>query len=82
MKLLNVNNYNRTNFGMEFKLSGKTLNSISRSTGLSKDELLNLSLDDVSKLMKQRGTLKETNKFKQWLADKYKAFGEKMGLLK
>ena len=32
--------------------------------------------------MKERGSLKKPNKFKEWLSDIYKSFGEKAGLLK
>ena len=66
---------------MEFKLSGRTLEDISKSTGLSKDDLFNLSLHEASKLMKNRGALIEQNKLKQWFSDFYKKIGEKLGFL-
>lgn len=78
MKIQSINN---TSFGMTFKISGKTLDAISNSTGLSKDELFGLTLSDASKLMKERGLLKEPSKLRQWFSDMYKKFGEKMGLL-
>ena len=66
----------------KFKLSEATLNAISKSTKLSIDELHNLPLDEAAKLMKERGSIKEPSKLKQWLAKKYKEFGERTGLLK
>jgi len=78
---MKINSIDNTKFGMEFKLSGRTLDSISKSTGLSKEELFKLSLDDASKLMKERGTIKEPSRLKQWFAEKYKQFGERTGLL-
>ena len=78
---ININAKN-ISFGMNFKLSDKTLNLISKSTKLSVDELHKLPIDEASKLMKERGTLKEPNKFKEWLSDIYKSIGEKTGLLK
>ena len=41
-----------------------------------------LSIGEAEKLMKERGSLKEPSKLKRWLADKYKQFGERTGLLK
>lgn len=80
MKIISIDN--TTIFGMKFKLSNKTLSAISQSTGLTVDELHSLSMDEATKLMKERRTLKEPNKLKLWLADKYKQFGERTGLLK
>ena len=37
---------------------------------------------DVESLMIKRGAMKEPCKIKEWLSDKYKEFGEKLGLLK
>jgi hypothetical protein len=81
---------NDMSFGMKdingrnfkFKLSDATLNAISKSTGLTIDELHRLPLDEATKLMKERGTLKEPSKLWQWLSDTYRKFGEKTGLLK
>lgn len=83
MKIQSITNNNiNTNFGMKFKLSNDTLKFVSISTKLSVDELRNLSLDDAAILMKERGAIKQPNKLKQYLADKYKKFGEKTGLLR
>ena len=41
-----------------------------------------LPLSESTKLMKERGTLKEPNKLWTWMQDKYKKIGEKTGLLK
>ncbi len=81
MKIQSINEYN-TNFKMKFQFSDGTLKAISRTTKLSVDELHNLPLDKAAKLMRERGAMKEPNKIFQWLADKYKKFGEKTGLLK
>lgn len=77
---INNNNYN-TNFRMEFRLSGKTLNSISKITKLSVNELNELPISEAVRLMRERGAIKEPGKFKQWLSDIYRKFGEKTGLL-
>ena len=82
MKILPVTKTNDTNFQMKFKLSDETLKAISTSTRLSVEELHRLPMDEAAKLMRERGALKEQNKLFQWFADKYKAFGEKTGLLK
>ena len=82
MKILNINSIDSTNFKMRFRLSDETLQAISTSTGLSVEELHRLPMDEATKLMKERGTLKEPSKIKQWLSDKYRIFGEKTGLLK
>ena len=70
-----------TNFKMNFKLHDKTLEAISRLTKLSKEELHKLPIDEATRLMKERGAIKEPSKFKLWLADIYRKFGEKTGLL-
>ena len=58
------NTTNNTNFGMEFKLSEDTLKLISKSTKLSVDELHRLPIEQATRLMQERGSLKEPNKFK------------------
>lgn len=78
MKVQKINN---TNFGIRFKLSDITLNAISSSTKLSVDELHRLPMDEAIQLMKDRGAIKEPSKFKLWLSEKYKQFGERNGLL-
>ena len=83
MKLMKINNTNiNTCFGMNFKLSDETLSLISESTKLSVDELRSLPIDDAQKLMKERGAIKEPNKFVIWLSDCYRKLGENLGLLK
>ncbi len=79
MKIQKIDN---TNFGTLFKLSNATLNAISRTTKLSEDELHRLPMAEAIQLMKDRAVIKEPSKFKLWLAEKYKQFGERNGLLK
>ncbi len=74
-------NSNNPNFGINFKLSQETIAMIEKSTKLSYNEMTHLSLAECSDLMKKRGTLKKTSKIKLWLAEKYRRFGEKTGLL-
>lgn len=79
-RVSNKNNYH-PNFGLNFNSSEKTIEAIERSTKLTRDEMRKLSLTDCEKLMTERGTLKKPSKFKTWIAEKYKKFGEKFGLL-
>ncbi len=77
------NTANNTSFGMmKFKLSEETLKLISESTKLTVEEMHRLPLSESTRLMKERGALKEPNKFKGWLSNVYTKFGEKTGLLK
>ena len=62
-------------------LSRNTIKNIERTTGLTYKELTTLPFDEASKLMKERGTLKEPSKIKIWFADKYRAIGERLGFL-
>ena len=80
MLVPSLNKYNQ-NFGMKFKLSTNTIKAIESSTGLTYKEMTRLSINETTKLMKERGTLKEPSKIKLWIADKYKKFGEQLGLL-
>ena len=83
MKVLCVSNQNYSkNFGANYKLSDKTIRNIEKTTGLIYPELTNLPVDEQSKLMKERGTIKKTNKIKTWIAAMYKKIGESLGLLK
>lgn len=75
-------NQNNPSFGINFRLSKETIKAAEESTGLTYEEMTRLPLSETSKLMKERGTLKEPSKLKLWLQDKYKKFGEKTGLLK
>ena len=83
---MKINQISGTNncktFGIKFQLQEETLNIISKDTRLNKDELHYLPLQNATKLMKQRGAIKESNKIKLWLQNKYKNFGLKLGLLK
>ena len=78
---ISQNNKNQS-FGMKFKLSKETINAVEQSTGLTYEEMTKLPLSESTKLMKERGTLKEPNKLWTWMQDKYKKIGEKTGLLK
>lgn len=83
MRVLPINqNQNKTSFGMNFKLSNETIKAVESSTGLTYEEMTRLPMSESTKLMKERGTLKEPDKVLLWLRDKYKKFGEKTGLLK
>ena len=64
-----------------FKLSKETIRNIERSTGLTYKELSTLPFDEASKLMKERGTLKEPSKLKTFASKTYRAIGEKLGFL-
>lgn len=66
---------------MNYRLSKDAVKAIEKSTGLSYKEITQLPADECVRLMKERGKLKEPSKFKLWLAEKYKNFGEKLGLL-
>ena len=68
-------------FGLNYKLSEKTIENISKSTKLTKDELFNMSLNDQVRLMEQRGSLKKANPVKNLVRDLYKKLGETTGLL-
>ena len=67
---------------MNFCLSKETIKHIEQKTRCSINELRTLSIDETQKLMQERGAIKKPNKIKVWFADKYKQFGEKLGLLK
>ena len=66
---------------MKFKLSENTLKLISESTRLSVEELHTLPAVETPRLMRERGSLKEPNKFKLLLSNQYRKFREKFGLL-
>ena len=72
MQISPINNQNRPTFGMNYKLSEKTIKAIEKSTGLTYDEMTRLPLDESVKLMKERGTIKEPNKLWTWMQEKYK----------
>ena len=67
---------------IEFQLSKLTVKNIEKSTRCSINELRTLPLHEAKELMLERGAMKKPNVIKQWLADKYKTIGEKLGLLK
>lgn len=83
MQVQRINNKNNftPNFGSKFQLSKETIKIIEASTGLTQEEMVSLPLYETEKLMRQRGKLKENNKFKTWVADKYRQIGEALGLL-
>lgn len=68
-------------FGINYKLSEKTIKQIEKSTGFSYKEMTTLTIEESRNLMKKRGTLKELSKVKQWCASKYRQFGQRLGLL-
>ena len=68
-------------FGNKYKLSETTIKMVEKSTGLTYKEMTTLTSDEAKNLMKQRGTIKEPNKIKQWFANQYKQLGEKLGFL-
>ena len=70
------------NFGTNFTLSKKAINSASKVTKLSEEEMKSLSPEAARKLMKERGSIKQPSKIKQFFADIYKKIGEKLGFLK
>lgn len=77
MKCEPVGNFSK----VKYKLSEQTLQRISKSTKLSKEELTSLSLDKQIELMSQRGSLKKTNPVKDFFVGLYQKLGEKLGLL-
>ena len=81
MLVQKINNQYNQNFGMRFRLSKETIKTLETSTGLTYKEMTGLSIDETTKLMKERGKLKCPSKLKIWISDKYKIFGEKLGLL-
>lgn len=80
MQIQPITQYNQS-FGNKYKLSEKTIKMVEKSTGLTYKEMTTLTSDEAKNLMKQRGTLKEPNRIKQWLANQYKQLGEKLGFL-
>ena len=87
MQILSINRQHHQTFGHNVKrpfihkLSKETIQCIENSTGLTYEEITRLSLDESSKLMKERGTLKEHSKIKLWISRKFKEIGERLGLL-
>ncbi len=66
---------------IKFQLKPKTLESISKSTRLSKEELYNLSIEEAHNKMFERGAIKKLNPIKVFLKNLYRNFGERFGLL-
>ena len=81
MQVLSINKNHNQHFGNKYKLDNKTIKHIEKSSGLSYKEMTSLATDDAKKLIKERGKLKEPNKFKQWFANKYQQIGERLGFL-
>ena len=67
---------------IKFQLQKETIKHIEKSTGCSIEELKTLSFNETKELMIKRGAIKKPNVIKNWFADKYKQFGERLGLLK
>ena len=67
---------------IKYQLSDKTITLIEQKTKGSINELRTLPINEVKKLMQERGAVKKPNKIKLWFADKYKQLGEKLGLFK
>ena len=67
---------------IKFCLSKETIRHLEKNTRCSINELSTLTLDETNNLMLKRGAIKKPSKIKQWFADKYKKFGEIVGLLK
>ena len=67
---------------IKYQLSDKTIKLIEQKTKCSINELRTLPINEVKKLMQERGAVKKPNKIKLWFADKYKQLGEKLGLFK
>ena len=66
----------------KFQLAKETTKHIEKSTKCSIEELRTTAIDEIKTLMIKRGAIKKHNVIKQWFADKYRIFGEKLGLLK
>lgn len=67
---------------IKFQLANETIKHIEKSTKCSIEDLRTLSFDEAKKLMTERGAMKKPNVIKQWVANKYRQIGEKLGLLK
>ena len=67
---------------IKYQLSKETIKHLEKSTRCSIEELKNLPIDEAKELMIKRGAMKKTNVIKEWFANKYRQFGEKLGLLK
>ena len=65
----------------KIQLSKETIKHIENSTKCSIDELRTTPINEIKTLMLKRGAIKKPNKIKQWFADKYKTYGEKLNLL-
>ena len=63
------------------RLEPKTLELISKSTKLSKEELCILTIKEARDKMFERGAIKKPNPIKTFLKNLYKKLGEKFGLL-
>ena len=67
--------------GVKFRLKPQTLEYITKSTRLTKDELCTLSHHEQYNLMLERGAIKKPNPVKVFFKNLYKNIGEKCGLL-
>ena len=66
---------------VKFQLKPKTLEHISKSTRLTKEELRSLSIEEAYNKMLERGAVKKPNPIKVFFKNLYKNIGEKLGLL-
>lgn len=66
---------------VNYRLSDETVKYLEKSTRCSIAELRTCTTDEINELMIKRGAMKKPNKIKQWLSDKYRELGEKLGLL-
>lgn len=66
---------------VKFHLKPETLEHISKTTRLTKEELYTLSREDAYSRMLERGAIKKPNPIKIFLKNIYKNIGEKLGLL-
>ena len=66
---------------VKFQLNPKTLEHISKSTRLTKEELYTLSTKEAYNKMLERGAIKKPNPVKDFFRKLYKNIGENLGLL-
>lgn len=81
MQISSMRGQYKSCFGINYKLSDETIKIIENSTGLTYNEMTSLTIEDAKALMEQRGIIKEPRPFKEWLINKYKQIGEKLGFI-
>ena len=70
-----------TILSIKFKLEPQTLEHISKSTRLTKEELYTLTTKEAYNKMVERGAIKKPNPIKVFFKKIYKNLGERFGLL-